>query len=138
MKRPWVRPWAMISMPQPMKVHPPIGAGCRPSTTLHALPGDAQPLVQFCRRRPRHLRGVFHTSVSFRKHCGCRPCSHSCRPGQRLVSREGDVWRWDGFTSAADAPSAAAKRLAERNRLALLEVEMQEAVQCFRCGTAEV
>ncbi|MFO1131305.1 MAG: hypothetical protein U1E16_04775 [Hyphomicrobiales bacterium] len=36
------------------------------------------------------------------------------KPGQRLVSREGDVWRWDGFTAAADAPSAAAKRLAER------------------------
>ena len=48
-------------------------------------------------------------------------------PGQRLVSREGDVWRWDGFTSAADAPSAAAKRLAERNRLSLLEVEMRDA-----------
>ena len=49
-------------------------------------------------------------------------------PGQRLVSREGDVWRWDGFTAAADAPSAAAKRLAERNRLASLEVEMAEAI----------
>ena len=24
------------------------------------------------------------------------------KPGQRLVSREGDVWRWDGFTAAAD------------------------------------
>ena len=37
-------------------------------------------------------------------------------PGQRLVSREGDVWRWDGFSAAADAPSAAATRLAQRNR----------------------
>ena len=43
------------------------------------------------------------------------------------MSREGDVWRWDGFTSAADAPNAAAKRLAERNRLSLLEVEMRDA-----------
>ncbi|WP_460437269.1 chromosome segregation protein SMC [Ancylobacter sonchi] len=39
-------------------------------------------------------------------------------PGQRLVSREGDLWRWDGFAAAADAPTAAARRLAERNRLA--------------------
>jgi chromosome segregation protein len=37
--------------------------------------------------------------------------------GQRLVSREGDLWRWDGFVSAAEAPSAAARRLAEKNRL---------------------
>ncbi|MFN3745252.1 MAG: AAA family ATPase [Hyphomicrobiaceae bacterium] len=44
------------------------------------------------------------------------------RPGQRLVSLEGDLWRWDGFTVAASAPTAAALRLAERNRLAELEV----------------
>jgi chromosome segregation protein len=42
------------------------------------------------------------------------------RPGQRLVSREGDLWRWDGYVSAAEAPTAAARRLAERNRLASL------------------
>ncbi len=50
------------------------------------------------------------------------------RAGQILVSIEGDVWRWDGFTSAADAPSASARRLAERNRLAGLEIEMQAAI----------
>ena len=34
------------------------------------------------------------------------------QPGQRLVSREGDLWRWDGFRAGAeDAPSAAALRL---------------------------
>ena len=39
-------------------------------------------------------------------------------PGQRLVSREGDLWRWDGFRAAAeDAPSAAALRLQQINRL---------------------
>ena len=40
-------------------------------------------------------------------------------PGQRLVSREGDLWRWDGVHAAAgSAPSAAALRLQQRNRLA--------------------
>jgi chromosome segregation protein len=48
-------------------------------------------------------------------------------PGQRLVSREGDLWRWDGYTAAADAPSAAARRLAEKNRLGDLEKEAAEA-----------
>jgi chromosome segregation protein len=43
------------------------------------------------------------------------------KPGQRLVSRAGDLWRWDGFVAAADAPTAAAQRLAERNRLAEVE-----------------
>jgi chromosome segregation protein len=45
------------------------------------------------------------------------------KPGQRLVSREGDLWRWDGFIAAANGITAAATRLAERNRLGLLEVE---------------
>jgi chromosome segregation protein len=48
-------------------------------------------------------------------------------PGQRLVSREGDSWRWDGFTVAADAPTPAAQRLAERNRLGEIEIEARAA-----------
>ena len=57
------------------------------------------------------------------------------RPGQVLVSREGDIWRWDGFTTAADAPSAAARRLAERNRLGEVEAEgvtARESLTRFR------
>jgi chromosome segregation protein len=48
-------------------------------------------------------------------------------PGQQLVSRQGDLWRWDGFTTGAEAPSAAARRLAERNRLGDLELEAAQA-----------
>ena len=46
------------------------------------------------------------------------------QPGQRLVNRDGAVWRWDGFTVAADAPTAAAQRLARKNRLVALEAEI--------------
>ena len=49
------------------------------------------------------------------------------KPGQRLVSREGDLWRWDGFTVAADAPTGAARRLAERNRLQTIEANWSVA-----------
>ena len=49
------------------------------------------------------------------------------KPGQRLVSAEGDLWRWDGFAAAAHAPSGAARRLAERARLAEIESELQLA-----------
>ncbi len=49
------------------------------------------------------------------------------RPGQRLVSREGDLWRWDGFSTAAEAPTPAARRLAERNRLDDLRREAEAA-----------
>lgn len=49
------------------------------------------------------------------------------KPGQRLVSPEGDLWRWDGFATAAHAPTGAARRLAERARLADIESELQTA-----------
>ncbi len=45
------------------------------------------------------------------------------RPGQRLVSKTGALWRWDGYTASADAPTPAAQRLAQKNRLAELEQE---------------
>jgi chromosome segregation protein len=48
-------------------------------------------------------------------------------PGQRLVSRAGDLWRWDGFrAAAADAPSAAALRLKQLNRLVELKRDLEE------------
>jgi chromosome segregation protein len=49
------------------------------------------------------------------------------KPGQRLVSLEGDLWRWDGFSAAAHAPTGAARRLAERSRLADVENELEIA-----------
>jgi len=49
------------------------------------------------------------------------------KPGQRLVSAEGDLWRWDGFVAAAQGAIAAASRLAERSRLGALAT--QEAAQ---------
>ncbi len=49
-------------------------------------------------------------------------------PGQRLVSRNGDLWRWDGLrTTADDAPSAAALRLEQINRLATLRSVLDAA-----------
>jgi chromosome segregation protein len=49
------------------------------------------------------------------------------KTGQRLVSLEGDVWRWDGFVATAHAPTGAARRLAQRARLGEIEAELEEA-----------
>ncbi|WP_299876359.1 chromosome segregation protein SMC [uncultured Sulfitobacter sp.] len=52
------------------------------------------------------------------------------KPGQRLVSTEGDLWRWDGFRAwAEDAPSAAALRLQQLNRLEVLKQSLEQASQ---------
>ena len=52
--------------------------------------------------------------------------------GQRLVSKDGGLWRWDGFTASADAPTAAAQRLEQKNRLAELDAEAVEATKSLR------
>ncbi|MCA0918935.1 chromosome segregation protein SMC [Pseudooceanicola nanhaiensis] len=50
------------------------------------------------------------------------------KPGQRLVTIEGDLWRWDGYRAwAEDAPSAAALRLQQLNRLEELKQELERA-----------
>jgi chromosome segregation protein len=57
--------------------------------------------------------------------------------GQRLVSREGDLWRWDGFVSAAEAPTPAARRLVEKNRLGDLSIEAEAARKAAEAAKAE-
>ena len=50
------------------------------------------------------------------------------RPGQRLVSVEGDLWRWDGYRAwAEDASSTAALRLEQLNRLEELKQQLADA-----------
>ena len=50
-------------------------------------------------------------------------------PGQRLVSADGDLWRWDGFRAGSgDAPSAAALRLEQLNRLETLKQDLERAL----------
>ncbi|TMM52960.1 chromosome segregation protein SMC [Sulfitobacter sabulilitoris] len=52
------------------------------------------------------------------------------KPGQRLVSPEGDLWRWDGYRAwAEDAPSAAALRLQQLNRLEEMKQALEQATQ---------
>jgi chromosome segregation protein len=52
-------------------------------------------------------------------------------PGARLVSREGDLWRWDGFVRRADAPTLAAAKLEHKNRLKAARKELATAEERF-------
>ncbi len=47
--------------------------------------------------------------------------------GQRLVSADGQLWRWDGFYAAAPENASAGERLANRNRLVIVQAELTEA-----------
>ena len=92
-----------------------------------ALPDGAEPLAAQVAAPPELARRLAHIGVVSRAE-GKR-LSGRLRPGQRLVSREGDLWRWDGFVAAAEAPTPAARRLAEKNRLGDLERDAEAARQ---------
>ncbi|MDX2263670.1 MAG: chromosome segregation protein SMC [Hyphomicrobiales bacterium] len=90
-----------------------------PGAADPALPAGAEPLSKFVSGPPELSRRLAQIGVVSRENG--RALAASLTPGQRLVTREGDLWRWDGFSANADAPTAAAKRLEGRNRLEALE-----------------
>ncbi|NRB29501.1 MAG: chromosome segregation protein SMC [Rhizobiaceae bacterium] len=63
--------------------------------------------------------------------------SGQLQPGQRLVTKDGDLWRWDGFRASAEAPTAAALKLEQKNRLAELDAAIVEATKQLRQVEAE-
>ena len=65
-------------------------------------------------------------------------CQAELAPGQTLVSREGAVWRWDGYSIRAGAPTPTAVRLRQRNRLTALRETLAAAEQdAARATTAQ-
>jgi len=89
-----------------------------------ALPAGATPLSQYVSGSDLLARRLAQVGLVDAAD-GARLMAE-LHPGQRLVSREGALWRWDGLVAAADAPTAAAERLARKNRLAELESELND------------
>ena len=89
------------------------------------LPDGVTALAQYVKAPPQLARRLAQIGVVDRA-AGAQLAA-LLKPGQRLVSREGDYWRWDGFAAAAHAPTGAARRLAERGRLQAIEGELEAA-----------
>jgi chromosome segregation protein len=89
------------------------------------LPEGVEPLAAHVDAPPELARRLAQIGV-VPKERGAELVSQ-LKTGQRLVSPEGDVWRWDGFVAAAHAPTGAARRLAERARLVDIENELEQA-----------
>src|SRR6187397_1730857 len=90
-----------------------------------ALPEGAEPLARYVKAPPQLARRLAQIGVVERD-AGNRLAA-GLKTGQRLVSRDGDLWRWDGFVAAAHAPTGAARRLAQRNRFAEIDTELESA-----------
>ena len=92
----------------------------------HELPNSCEPLSNYVKGSDALKRRLNQTGI-INKEDGMKLISR-LKYGQRLVSKEGDLWRWDGFRlSGSDAPSAAALRLQQKNRLEELRVGLESA-----------
>ncbi|MGI8527444.1 MAG: chromosome segregation protein SMC [Pseudolabrys sp.] len=90
-----------------------------------SLPEGAVSLAQHVQAPPALARRLAQIGVVDRD-TGVR-LAPALKTGQRLVSPEGDLWRWDGFVAAAHAPTGAARRLSQRSRLSEIEAELPAA-----------
>ncbi|MGH6969856.1 MAG: hypothetical protein ACREEN_12210, partial [Stellaceae bacterium] len=90
-----------------------------------ALPTGVEPLARYVQAPAQLARRLQQIGVVDRA-AGERLAA-TLKAGQRLVSRDGDLWRWDGFVAAAHAPTGAARRLAQRGRFAEIDGELANA-----------
>ncbi|WP_454700380.1 chromosome segregation SMC family protein [Agrobacterium burrii] len=91
-----------------------------------ALPQGVKPLLDYAQAPNALRRSLVQIGVVAGTAEALR-LMPQLKPGQRLVTREGALFRWDGHIVSADAPGAAALRLAQKNRLAEIETELDEA-----------
>ena len=111
---------ATIWRPRPPRKRWCTGARCPLAATTARFPSGVEPLSAHVDAPPELDRRLKQTGIVASREEGAR-LQPQLKPGQRLVTRAGDLWRWDGFTAAADGITPAAQRLAERNRLTLIE-----------------
>ena len=84
-----------------------------------SLPAGAHPLAEAVTAPPALSRSLAQAGwVESAEKGGALQASLA--PGQRLVDRDGRLWRWDGFTTMAAQPSPATEHLRHSNRLAAL------------------
>lgn len=93
------------------------------------LPDGIEPLSRFVTAPPELARRL--AQIGLVERAAGAELARLLKPGQRLVSREGDLWRWDGYAAAAHAPTAAVRRLAQKNRLAEIKAELTAATEDF-------
>ncbi|HYD67753.1 chromosome segregation protein SMC [Azospirillum sp.] len=103
------------------------------------LPAGTEPLAARVQGPAALTRGLCAIAVVADGADGAR-LAPTLAAGQILVSRDGAAWRWDGLTVQAGAPTAAAVRLKQRNRLREIREELdaaEEQVELARAALDE-
>ena len=91
-----------------------------------SLPDGTQSLSRFVSGPPALNRCLSQIGVVEDEEQGAHLADH-LHQGQCLVSRDGAMWRWDGYTMSAGAETAAAARLQQRNRLNTIRDSLADA-----------
>ena len=99
-----------------------------PYTTPATLPGGAAPLSKVVSAPAELSRRLSQIGLVDDEAEGNR-LANDLVQGQRLVSRDGGLWRWDGYTVLGDASEGSAARLTQRNRLKDLHAEVDRATR---------
>jgi chromosome segregation protein len=102
-----------------------------------ALPGGIPSLADFVTGSAALIRRLAQIGVVPDTETG-RALSGELRQGQRLVTRDGAMWRWDGYTVTSEAVPPAAMRLQQRNRLKELEAELAAGLAGFQAAESDL
>lgn len=94
--------------------------------TAAALPAEATPLATLVEAPPALARALAQAGLVEGAAQG-RALQAQLSPGQVLVTRDGAIFRWDGYSVRAGTPTPAAVRLSQRNRLKALAAELSRA-----------
>ncbi len=87
-----------------------------PFASTPSLPEDVEPLSSYVKGPKVLSRRLSQIGIAANEQAATL-ASKKLSQGQRLVNRDGGLWRWDGFTVSAGAATAATARLEQRNRL---------------------
>jgi chromosome segregation protein len=109
---------ANVSAPVHWCVLPPYGE-------RQPLPTPAQPMSDVTRGPDALTRRLSQVGVVADARVASR-LQPELTPGQRLVTCNGGLWRWDGYTVAPGTPTAAEARLRQHNRLAEIRAHRPE------------
>ncbi|MEK9847031.1 MAG: chromosome segregation protein SMC [Rhodospirillaceae bacterium] len=97
-----------------------------PMSAAPSLPEGAKPLLEFVDAPAALARRLSQIGLVENEDTGNR-LAPELKTGQRLVSLNGCLWRWDGYTAADGDAGAAATRLTQRNRLEEISIEIKTA-----------
>lgn len=92
-----------------------------PLLSVPALPKAAVPLSNFVRAPQALARRL--SQIGIVDQAEGAALMQELKVGQRLVSKEGSLWRWDGLVRAGNTPTSAALHILYKNRCEKLENE---------------